>query len=65
MYSNLFFHLISYSINFFSRAFCEEVMGDTLSELIQNCSFQSLVESVEREKLKKAKLQETIQKLVY
>jgi len=40
-------------------------MGDTLSELIQNCSFQSLVESVEREKLKKAKLQETIQKLVY
>ena len=49
-------------INF--RYFLETVMAETLSELIQNCTFGILSETVKAEKERKAQLLETILKLV-
>lgn len=44
------------------RYFLETVMGETLSELIQNCTFAVLAETVRAEKERKAQLLETILK---
>lgn len=44
------------------RMFVERCMSDTLSECIQNCSFQALAETVRTQKERKARLQETILK---
>ncbi|XP_005104711.1 dynein regulatory complex protein 9 [Aplysia californica] len=44
------------------RVFLESVMGDTMTELVQNCSFQALLEAVNAQKQHKASLQSTIQK---
>ena len=50
----------SYVVYF--RYFLETVMGETLSELIQNCTFGILAETVRAEKERKAQLLETILK---
>ncbi|KAH3805977.1 dynein regulatory complex protein 9-like [Dreissena polymorpha] len=44
------------------RLFLEGVMTETLSELIQNCTFQYLAHAVDTQKERKAHLQETILK---
>merc|ERR1719367_587551 len=44
------------------RVFLEGVMGDTMTELVQNCSFQALIDAVDGQKRHKASLQSTIQK---
>lgn len=44
------------------RVFVESLMSDTMTELVQNCSFQVLLEAVSAEKDRKASLQSTIQK---
>ncbi|ESO88598.1 hypothetical protein LOTGIDRAFT_125731 [Lottia gigantea] len=44
------------------RSFLEVVMSESMSELIHNRTFQSLIEAVKLEKAKKAALQNTIQK---
>ena len=46
----------------FSRLFVEGVMTETLSELIQNCTFKVLTDAVNTQKERKAQLQETILK---
>ena len=46
----------------YCRYFLETVMGETLSELIQNCTFGILAETVRAEKERKAQLLETILK---
>ena len=45
-----------------SRVFAEGVMAETLSELIQNCTFKVLADAVKAQKERKAQLQETILK---
>jgi len=54
----LLFHFIFLSI----RVFAEGVMAETLSELIQNCTFKVLADAVKAQKERKAQLQETILK---
>merc|ERR1712154_499532 len=44
------------------RTFLECVMGDTMTELVQNCSFQALINTVQGCKQHKSSLQSTIQK---
>ncbi|CAL1542881.1 unnamed protein product [Lymnaea stagnalis] len=44
------------------RAYVENVVTATMTELVQNCSFESLIEAVRAEKQRKASLQSTIQK---
>jgi len=44
------------------RTFLESVMGSTMTELVQNCSFQALLDAVNGMKSHKQALQATIQK---
>ncbi|GFS27685.1 IQ domain-containing protein G [Elysia marginata] len=44
------------------RTFVEHVMGETMSELVQTCSFETLLEAVKAQKQRKSFLQSTIQK---
>ena len=52
------------TISYLCRKFLQEVMEETLSEVVGSRSFDSLVKAVNAEKEKKAGLQQTILKYV-
>ena len=56
------FFFLNWPYIVYFRYFLETVMGETLSELIQNCTFGILAETVRAEKERKAQLLETILK---